>query len=142
MTVEEKIQAVLEGSGSVTSVVPVARIKVPGDWQDLALPYIIHFPLLDEPIHTHDGLAKLRIWRFYQVWIYAASYSQAAQLRDAVILALDGFCDADVNRIAYARTDSGSGTRATGNAGEYDTDRKLQEIGLTFEVTEGTSLGA
>jgi len=128
VTVEEKMFSIFQGLAAVTAIVPIERIKGPGDWQNLARPYIVHFPVAVEPIHTHtEGLMGLKIWRFYQVSIIAASYGLAATIRDVLIDALDGYHDSDVNRIAYL------GVGMT----NFDTDKKIAEMALNFEVSEG-----
>lgn len=126
MTVEEKILAILSAAGSVTALVPTERIKPEGDWQNLARPYIVHQPIVGQPIHTHgEGLVSLRIWDFYEVSIYAASTSEARAIGEAVTAALDGHVDSEVNRIALANTPRIS---------PYDTDRKVASVTLDFQV--------
>jgi len=92
MTVEEAVHGILTANSTVIALCPSSRILVPGDWQNIQSPYIIHFPASSSQIHTHgEGLALLRIYDFYQVSIFAASYSGARALADAVIAALDGY---------------------------------------------------
>lgn len=93
MTVEEKVQAILEAAGTVTALCPAARIRVPGTWQNLSAPYIIHFPVAVEPTRDHSGLKVLRIWDPYQVSIFASTYSAGRALADAIRDALDGVTD-------------------------------------------------
>lgn len=88
MTVEEATYAALSAAGAVTALVPASRIKVRGNWQNLAAPYIIHFPVSADPIHTHEGRAALTGWPFYQVSIFATTYSQARAIAQAVVTAL------------------------------------------------------
>lgn len=90
MTVETAIYNILRGNSTVTALCPQARIKVPGNWQNLARPYIIHFPVTIDPIRTHDGKAGLNMWDYYQVSVVADTYMQGRTLVDAVIAALDG----------------------------------------------------
>jgi len=92
VTVSEKVQAVLAG-GAVTTFVPAARIKVPGDWQNLARPYIVHFPVSPAPTQTHGGRAALIIWEFYQVSIFADTYSTGEEAAIAVRDNLPGVHD-------------------------------------------------
>ena len=89
MTVREKIQAVLEAAGGVTAFVPKARIRVPGPWQNLARPYLIHFAVAADPTRIHGGLAQGQGWE-YQVSIFADSYSTGDAIAHAVVTALDG----------------------------------------------------
>lgn len=90
MTVSEKVQAVLEGDGRLTALVPTDRIRVPGDWQNLARPYIVHFPVSVEPIQCHDGRPAMTIWPDYQVSIFADDFGQAEDLAVVVRDALEG----------------------------------------------------
>lgn len=90
MTVEEAVYNILRGHAGVTNLCPAARIKVPGQWQNLARPYIIHMPITIEPIHVHGAKAALNIWGYYQVSVFAETYKAGRDLLDAVIEALDG----------------------------------------------------
>lgn len=75
MVIEEKMQEVLTGIEALKALVPASRIKVPGNHQNLARPYIVHMPISQEPITTHEGLQPLRVWEFYQVSVFADLYS-------------------------------------------------------------------
>lgn len=91
MTVETAVQEILASSTGITALCPASRIKVPGAWQDLALPYLVHFPVSLDPIRTHDGgVEPLKIWGFYQVSIFADAYSTGTALTTAVLAAMDG----------------------------------------------------
>ena len=90
MTIEEKAQAVLVAATSVTSLVPAKRIRPTGDWQGLAAPYIIHYPVSESPTRCHGGLQGLEIYDFYQVSVYARTLSAARAIQYAVRVALDG----------------------------------------------------
>lgn len=127
MTAEEKMFSVLSGAATVTALVPADRIKPRGDWQNVPRPYIEHFPVAAAPIRTHSGLAKLQIWPFYQISIFAGSMGLAATIRDTVIAALDGYHDDDMNLIAY------QGIGST----DYDAARKVAFMALIFDVAEG-----
>ena len=89
MTVREKIQAVLEAASGVTAFVPTNRIRVPGAWQNLDRPYLIHFAVAADPTYTHSGLAAGRGWE-YQVSVFADSYSTGDAVATAVVNALSG----------------------------------------------------
>lgn len=89
MTATEKIQEILVASATLTALVPAARIRVPGPWQNLARPYIIHFPVSVEPTYTHQALAAGRGW-LYQVSIFADSYSTGEAAAVAVRNTLSG----------------------------------------------------
>src|SRR5579885_1720941 len=126
MTAEEKIYAILSAAAPVTNVVPADRIKPPGDWQSLDRHYIIHQPIIGRTIHPpSEGLTEIRLWDFYQIEVYAASHGQARQIMDIIVSALDGYKDADVQRIALQKTPS---------AMPYDTDRKVACVTGDFEV--------
>ena len=86
----EIVQGVLVGSAAVTALVPALRIRPPGNWQNITLPYIVHRPSSVEPTRTHDGLKTLAIYNYYQVMIFSTSASEGAAIRDAVITAMDG----------------------------------------------------
>lgn len=90
MIIEERVQQILTSAAGVTAIVPAARIKTPGDWQNLVRPYIVHFPVGLRTNYTHAGIAALRFWDFYQVSCFADSYSQARLLAEAVDAALTG----------------------------------------------------
>jgi hypothetical protein len=129
LTCEEKIQALLIASDALIALVAMDHISVPGDWQGRGVPYILHQPIVGRTIHTHvEGLAGLRQWDFYEVSIYATSYSEARTLGDLVVTALDGYRDDDVDRIALAHTPT---------TVPYDTDRKIARVTLDFEVAGG-----
>lgn len=126
MTVEEKVQVILLADSTLTAVVSGARIKTPGDWQGLERPYIIHQPHAGRVTHTYgEGLQPLRQWDFYGVEIYAATHGQARAIGELVIAAMDGYQDADVQRIALANPPV---------PGLYDTDRKVARLSLDFEI--------
>ncbi len=129
MTVDEKVQALLVDDAALTVYVPAQRIRVPGDWQRMPLPYIIHQPVSGRTTHTHvEGLQSLRQWDFYEVSVYAQRHSEARIIADLVVTALDGYTDEDVNRIALANTPSPS---------LFDTDRKVARVSLDFEIAGG-----
>ncbi len=125
MTAEEKVFGILRNDRLVTALVPDTRIKVPGDWQGLARPYIIHQPAGAEPTNCYDGPKELRIWRFYQISVYADTYREAREIAAAVEYAMDGYVDENTDRISLARTPTSLG---------YDTDLKAMHIALDFEI--------
>lgn len=125
MTADQKVQAILTADANLTARVPAARIKVPGDWQSLERPYIIHYPQVGRVNHTHEGTAALREWDYYTVEVWAATHGEARDIGDLVVLALDGYEDADTQRVAQAQTPT---------AGVYDTDRKVAHIFIDFQI--------
>lgn len=90
MSVETDVQDILEAAAGVTALCPASRIRVPGDWQNLARPYIVHFPVSTEPQRDHAGLETLCIWDPYQISHFGDSYSSAQELAAEVRTALDG----------------------------------------------------
>lgn len=122
MTITEYIQSLLESSSTVTALAPASRIRVPGDWQNLARPYIVHVPLPPEPIYTHSGLAKLRIWS-YQVSCFADSYGGAEELAVAVRDALTGVHD-------------GAQIFWRNQTPQYESDTRVHHIAVDFKVAE------
>ena len=74
MTTTETIQA---GLVSLLSTM-AARIKTPGELQDIAYPYIVHFPLGGEPVQTHGKLAAIN--RQYQISIFGTSLKEVTDI--------------------------------------------------------------
>lgn len=93
MTVEQKVYSILSTNASLTAVVPSARIKPPGDWQRMAKPYLVHFPVSVRPIETHQGRVGLKHWSSYQVSVVSSSTSNARTVADLVVSALEGLHD-------------------------------------------------
>lgn len=89
MTPDDKIQAVLLATAGVTSL--TTRIMAGEGGQLVARPYIRHFPVGVDPIHTQDALMGLRSWPFYQVSCFADSHSGARALADAVTASLGSY---------------------------------------------------
>ena len=94
----ESFQTLLEGTltayGSPPSVlVAAASIKVPGHYQNIALPYVIHFPVSESPNQLHGSLADIRMWT-YQVSIFGSSFEQCADIA-AALRSVIGHCVTD-----------------------------------------------
>jgi hypothetical protein len=123
MTATQKIYALLSAAAGVTTLVPAARIKPTGDWQNLGRPYIVHFPVSTEPTRTYDGPQPLRFVR-HQVSIFADNESSAETIAAAVVDALDGHYDADVSLIALQNLYSLG----------YDTDLKVAHVAVDFTI--------
>ena len=125
MTIEQAIYNILGADASVTALCPAARIKVPGDWQNLARPYIIHTASQIRPTRTHTGLVSLREWD-YQVNVISADYATGRALYEAIITALDGWhvgihCSLDFGPVHIGGVRDGL---------------EAEEFALTFKVTE------
>lgn len=123
MRVSAKVQALLTANGPVTSLVPATKIKVEGDWQGVAAPYIIHGLVDFEPTNVHSGQTALRVCT-YQVSAYALSHSGASTLAETIISAMNGYSDADVDRLVF---------KQMVNLG-FDTDLKLAHIAVDFTI--------
>jgi hypothetical protein len=123
MTIEEKVKELLTAASAVTDSVPADRIKPPGDWQALARPYIVHFPVAPAPDYTHQGRAALTQWPSYQASVFAADYATARAIAVAVVNAL--LASSDPKFFWRGQT-----------ALPYETDTKVQHIALDFEVWE------
>ena len=92
MTAEEKAYEVMSAAAPLTALVPAAKIRVPGAWQNLTGDYIIHFPVTMEPVATFDKIngAGLRAFEFYQVSVYSETYSRGRTIAGLVIANLGG----------------------------------------------------
>lgn len=83
MTITEKLFSILSGSATLTALVPAARIKPPGAWQNLVRPYIVQVPIAIEPTNTNEGLKALRVWT-YQISVFADTFSNGEAVAVAV----------------------------------------------------------
>lgn len=107
-------------------MVPASHIKVPGQWQSLPLPYIIHFPVSAEINHTYDALQPLKGWKFYQISCFADSYSAAKAIAAAVKAVL-----------GHATLTDGTQTFWGGDLMmPYESDIGIQQIASNYEVWE------
>lgn len=123
MTIEEAVYSILSTDAGVIALCPAARIKPMGRWQNLGPTYIVHFPIDAQPIYTHQGLAAMTQWPFYQVSCFGASYRQARELSEAVIAALSG--------VHGQATFFWRGLRPV-----PDEEREVFQIEIDFEVAE------
>ena len=126
MAIEKKVLTILSAAAAVTALCPAVRIKVPGDWQNLDRPNIIHFPVSVQPQRDHTGLEDLAIWDPYQISVFADTYSDGADLAEQVRIALDG-------------TDAGTGVTAFWSnqfLGPNDPDLTIQHIVMEFRLAE------
>ena len=130
MTIEETVQALLEaalpayGSPPV-DLVAASRIKVPGNWQNLAKPYIVHFPAAPNvPMYMHSGMLDLDEWPFYQVSVFDTTYSGARTVANAVVATLEG-THSDVTFLFRGMMPM-----------PYEADVNVQQIVLEFQIFE------
>ena len=89
MTLDEKIFALWSADATATALVPAGRFKPPGNYQNIAAPYVVFYPIFMQP---YDVLASANgIERgTYQFSIYAAEYSTADTIRRKLLAVLDG----------------------------------------------------
>jgi len=66
-----------------TEVVAPENIKPPGNWQNLKLPYVIHFPISEDPMHAHGCLVTGRSW-LYQVSIFGSSMASCNTVANVI----------------------------------------------------------
>lgn len=126
-SIVEQMYTIMSGIGAITALVPASRIKPPGNWQNLTRPYIEHFPVSIDPTVIHGGLAALRIWDFYQISVYADSYSSG----DAVARAIRDSLTVGVQ--------SGEVTVLFQNSPWYigrDDEMNVEHFALNFRVAE------
>jgi hypothetical protein len=128
--IEEQVFTILCGIPPLVDLVPTSRIKVPGDWQNLARPYIVHFPVSPVPSHVHDdSLIQPGIWDFYQVSVVSDSYSQGREVVDLLIENFRGNLPGGVT--AFLRP----GAFYIGS--EKIGDRLIENFALNFCIAEG-----
>ena len=127
-TVETEVYDILRAASGVTSRCPATHIKTRGSHQNLALPYIVHFPVAESPIRTHGGLAALRIWDSYQVSVFApgsdTGYAIGRALANAVRTAMDGV------------TSSGVHIQFRGMMPIYEDETQVNHFVLEFFIAE------
>jgi hypothetical protein len=127
VNIEEKVYellaAALPAYGSPPSaLVTAAKIKPPGDWQSLAVPYVVHFPVAPEPIETHQGQITFKSWR-YQVSVFATTYKEARAIIDAARVTLTASSDPKFFWVGQTVL-------------PYEHDVKIAHIAIEFDVWE------
>lgn len=132
MIVEQAIFEALAADTGVTALVPAVRIKPPGDWQKLEMPYIVHFRVSGEGTHLYNGLAALKGWLYYQVSVFAPAFTDAMAIADAVRAAI-GHATQTNGMQSFWVNDS---------VVDFDTDLKVQQVVMNFQVFEALSVDA
>lgn len=128
MPIEETIYSVLSSAAGVTALVPASRIKPPGDWQNLQMPYIVYRPITQRPMYTHDapGTELLLQYPNFQVSIVANTYLAARAVGTAVKAAIRGDNNGNHSGVQFFLRNE--------LPLPYDTDRNIQEIAQDYEV--------
>lgn len=91
MTVEEKIYALWSADATATALVPAARFKPGGVYQNLTVPYVIHWPIsVTRPRTIGEGAANAIEISTRQFSIYASSMTAAEAIRRKLISVFDG----------------------------------------------------
>ena len=128
MAIEATIYSVLSAAAGVTALVPASRIKPPGDWQNLARPYIVYRPITRDPqyCHNHETTALIDHYPNFQVSIVADTYSSARSVADAVITAIRGTSNGlHSGWQFFLRNELPL---------PFDTDKGIQEIAQDYEI--------
>ena len=113
----------LGAAAGLTALVPVSRIKPPGNQEGLSLPYVVHFPVTVETARLHDtGIANLKKW-LYQVSCFGQSYSAAKAVSAQVVAALGNYRKGGINSYHFAERTM-----------PYEADVRVQQIVLEFEI--------
>ena len=130
--IEQQVYTILSATAALTALVPAARIKPPGDWQNLALPYIVHFPVAPDPVHVHDDSAiQPGIWDFYQISVFSATYSEG---RAVVAVLISNFRDNMTGGVT-AFLQAGQFSQGHEKIGETT----VHHFALNFRIAEGLS---
>lgn len=96
MTIEEKLLSIWTASATAIALVPASRFKVSGGWQNMDRPYIIQKPIAGDQTFIHNNNAAtggLRDWQFYQISIFADSYSTGRVVAEKVRTTFSGNID-------------------------------------------------
>lgn len=91
MTIQEKIFALWSADASAIALVPAARFKPAGAYQNLAIPYVLHFSVATTRPRTFaEGAVGGIEFSTRQFSIYAASEPSAEEIRRKLIEVFDG----------------------------------------------------
>jgi hypothetical protein len=128
MSIETTTYGILAASAAVTALTTTARIKPPGDWQDLTRPYIVYKPVTFDPtyVHNHETTALIDHYPNFQINVVADTYASARAVSDAVKSAIRSTTNGNHSGTQYFLRNE--------IVLDFDTDRKIQEIALDFEV--------
>ena len=91
MTITEQMYSILAGLSGLTALVPATRILPPGNWQNIARPYIVHFPVAVVPTITHDDFSQaLQVWEFYQISVFCETFQSGDAIASYISRNLPG----------------------------------------------------
>lgn len=122
--IESAIQARLADQ---VTLVPDARIRTRGDWQNLSQPYIVHFPVTGGPKElAHGEVLSVRQHPYYQVSVFAESYSSCKAAEVQILDALHGWSTAaGVQLCKHVSTITA-----------YDLETKTHHLAMNFTIWE------
>ncbi len=130
MPVEETLYELLSTDVPLLALSPTIaqRIKPPGNWQFMPRPYIIYRPITFDPTycHNHETAALIDHYPNFQISVVADDYSMASAVANAVNKAIRGTTNGTHSGWQFflrARI-----------AVDFDTDRKIQEIAMDYQV--------
>lgn len=122
--IESTIQARLADQ---VTLVPDARIRPHGGWQNLTQPYIIHFPVTGGPLElAHGEVLEVRQHPYYQVSVFAANYSSAKAVESQVLAALHGWRESDGMQLC----------KHVGTWPAYEDETKTHHLAINFTIWE------
>lgn len=91
MTIAEKIFALWGADATAIALVPAARFKYAGNYQNVTAPYVIFFPVAMQSYRTiSEGATNALEYGTWQFSIYAASSSSADTIKSKLISVFDG----------------------------------------------------
>lgn len=131
-TITESIYTRLSGIAAVTALCPASRILPPGNWQNIARPYIIHFPVSLTPTQTHEGQQILRIWERYQISVFSDDFATGDALAVAIHQNLPGVVSSGIHIFSRPGAPYFQGVRPVA---ERETSQVFQFI-LEFRIAE------
>lgn len=121
-TISSRVQDLLEANSALIALVPTARIKPPGPWQNLARPYCVHFIVAAMPVVTYTGTSSAACEWLIQVSSFADSLAAAMAVAAEARAALDG------------RHANGVSGFWNGDQVFYEDDTKIYQVASMFQI--------
>lgn len=126
MTAAEKIFALWSADATATALVPAARFKYAGPYQNITAPYVIYSPITVQRYRTiSEGATNALEYGIWQFSIFSASASGADDIRRKLITVLDG------NKGGF------NFFFISSLVVDVDQERQLVHVAADFRVTEG-----